>query len=144
MTVDIYSNGNWTTLNKISGQRQTYQDTAWLQYVIDLTDYKGIIQLRLSGIRGNGAKGDMALDDISVFDSHKVDAALLSESMPAIFASTAGSTQNVQVNILNAGQTTIQNIYTGYIIGNAHLYWKDGAEIFKSINQLYILLSKHL
>ncbi|MGM0647482.1 MAG: C25 family cysteine peptidase [Bacteroidota bacterium] len=68
--IDISTGGgNWQTIESISGQQQTGYNKAWKQAYVDLGNYSGeCIKIRFRAIRGNGYKGDIALDDIAIME----------------------------------------------------------------------------
>ena len=69
--VDIYSNGSWNIdVDSIIGETQLFHQDAWKKKVVNITPYAGEeIQLRFRAIRGDGEKGDMAIDNVHLFDS---------------------------------------------------------------------------
>ena len=66
--VDLLIGKDWTPdiMNPIIGNRVN----SWRFVKIDLTPYKDeLVNIRFRGITGNGFRGDMAIDDIHVFDA---------------------------------------------------------------------------
>ncbi len=118
MQVQIYSSGKWRNINLLKGQVQTSHRAQWKQMTADLSAYKDIIKLRFTCIRGVGAKGDMAIDDVSIYDSAPSDAAVQSINFPSIFAANALTQQKIEVTIKNTGQQNLKTIYLGYILSD--------------------------
>lgn len=59
----------WQTLHTLNNQQQTDYDDAWKKQLVDLSSFKQkCVKLRFRAIRGNGYRGDIALDDIEIFD----------------------------------------------------------------------------
>ncbi|RYM35777.1 T9SS type A sorting domain-containing protein [Brumimicrobium glaciale] len=56
----------WTTEGTITGQQQISGNDPWIEELVLLNSYSGIISLRFEGIRGGSFNGDISLDDISV------------------------------------------------------------------------------
>ncbi|PWH84946.1 fibronectin type III domain-containing protein, partial [Brumimicrobium oceani] len=59
----------WTTEFNLSGQQQIGGNEAWISENIVLSAYSGTVKVRFKGVRGAGYAGDIALDDISVFEA---------------------------------------------------------------------------
>jgi hypothetical protein len=58
-----WQNAYWSQI----GELQSTSNAAWKRVVVPLNDFSGkIIRMRFVGIRGNGDKGDMAIDDIRI------------------------------------------------------------------------------
>ena len=68
LNVDItQDNGlNWTNIWSQTGAVQSANTDPWLEAVIDLTTYSGLIQIRFQGIAGPSFNSDMAIDDVAV------------------------------------------------------------------------------
>ncbi|NNF01390.1 MAG: PKD domain-containing protein, partial [Bacteroidia bacterium] len=74
LNVDINHNGVWINAYwSISGQQQTSNGDAWTNQEINLASFLstgGIVDIRFRGVIGSGFESDMAIDDISIFDSN--------------------------------------------------------------------------
>ncbi|RYH72183.1 hypothetical protein EVU94_14045, partial [Flavobacteriaceae bacterium 144Ye] len=69
LSVDITldDGNNWSTLTTISGQQQGSNGAAWLQEIVDLSDYEGlVVKLRFTGITGSDFTSDIAIDQINL------------------------------------------------------------------------------
>ncbi len=68
LNVDIYNGAVWVNnVHTITGQQQTSSSANWLQAIINLNAYSGIIKVRFRAIKGTyGYYADVALDDIVI------------------------------------------------------------------------------
>ena len=70
LSVEAYNGGVWTQLWTISGQQHTSGAVAWTEQIIDLSAYRNQYEkIRFKGVRGADYDGDMAVDDISIYDN---------------------------------------------------------------------------
>ncbi len=68
--VDVYNNGNWTNdVIILDGQQQTSGTSPWIEQTYVLNAFTGNVQIRFRGIKGNGYKSDMAIDDIKIIEA---------------------------------------------------------------------------
>lgn len=108
MRIDALVGGVATPLDSIVGQQQTAETDPWLQYFIDLSAYQGqTIQLVWTGNREGSFEGDMALDDIEIFQPPTSDLAILGTDLGS---SACGLDSSTMITILveNVGIDTIQ------------------------------------
>ncbi|MCO6175772.1 fibronectin type III domain-containing protein [Flavobacterium sp. NRK F10] len=85
--VDVYDGTTWTNdVDVIVGQQQTVQSDPWLQRIVSLSGYTGVVQVRFRGIRGTDFYGDMSLDDIEFTEA------------PSCFTPTNLAANNVTFN----------------------------------------------
>ena len=83
LSVEVRSGGTTTTIFTISGQQQTAETDPWLEAVADLTPWAGqSVQLVFVGTRGIDFTGDLAIDDISIFQPSLVDVKGLAVTAP--------------------------------------------------------------
>lgn len=67
--IDASDGNGWQNLKTIYGQQHTAYNDAWQQQFVDLLPLQGnCIKIRFTAIRGNGYKGDIAIDDIKVIN----------------------------------------------------------------------------
>lgn len=73
MFVQVLGNGEWITLDTLTGETHTSMSDPWTESVLDLSAYGNQgITLRFIGERGSSYTGDMAIDDVSIFDPNAV------------------------------------------------------------------------
>ncbi|WP_452224480.1 fibronectin type III domain-containing protein [Lacinutrix chionoecetis] len=67
--VDLFNGATWVDdVFVITGQQQSSNSAAWVQEFIDISAYETVanFQVRFRGIRGDGFRSDMAIDDITI------------------------------------------------------------------------------
>ena len=69
LNVDVYANGVWNeAVWTISGQQHTSDTAAYTKATVDLSSYSGSIKLRFRGVVTGYYRGDIAIDDLRVYD----------------------------------------------------------------------------
>jgi len=73
MFVQVLGNGEWITLDTLTGQTHSSESDPWTESMLDLSAFGNQgITLRFIGERGSSYTGDMAIDDVSIFDPNAV------------------------------------------------------------------------
>ncbi|MCO6175773.1 fibronectin type III domain-containing protein [Flavobacterium sp. NRK F10] len=68
--VDVFDGTTWTNdIDVIIGEQQIDGADPWLQRIVSLSGYTGVVQVRFRGIRGTDYYGDMSLDDIEITEA---------------------------------------------------------------------------
>ncbi len=110
LAVDIfYGNGYIQNIWTLSGD----QGDEWKMAVVDLTPYKSITEIRFRGIKAGSTYGDMAIDDVMVYDPPADDAGIASIDNPVSPGMTG--IQNIEVSLENGGSQTLSS---------ADIYWE--------------------
>lgn len=66
LSVDVAVGGVWlNNIDVLTGQSQTSSSDNWQMHSTDLTGYANLDSIRFRVVRGNGAEGDVAIDDIA-------------------------------------------------------------------------------
>lgn len=105
LAVDVFSGGVWVNeIHLITGQQQATEAAAWLYAQVDLTPYLDASSIRFRAIRGAGTAGDIALDDINVFEPYE-DLGVTQISSPTS-SCTMYSYMSITVKIENLGTIT--------------------------------------
>ncbi|MFH2142514.1 MAG: T9SS type A sorting domain-containing protein [Bacteroidota bacterium] len=105
LTVDVFSGSVWVNdIYTITGQQQTSSTSAWLYAQVDLTSYLDATEIRFRGIKGSGTLGDIALDDINIFEPFE-DVGVTEISSPNT-SCVLYSLMNITVKIQNFGTIT--------------------------------------
>ena len=115
LMVDVYDGDKWTNnLVVISGQTHTASADLWLKQTISLIPFKGKnIKIRFRGIRANGTLGDMAIDDVRIYDALAKNAILNYINSPSSACGLSAS-ETIEIEFVNAGYDTIQSIDAYY------------------------------
>lgn len=109
LAVDVLYNGTWTALDSIQGQQQTSRYAAWIENIVDLDSYSGVVKVRFRATKTiNSTYGDMAIDNINISDYPTVN-----------LGSDTGACQGQTVT-LNAGPGTSYS-YQWYKLGTTNL-----------------------
>jgi hypothetical protein len=117
--IDILKNGSWlSSTGYLLGQGQNSETDAWKQKVVDLTGNTGVVRLRFRAIKGNGGYGDMAVDDVYLYEPIQKDAGVTKIIEPDVSYSNVGSTKQVKIEVANYGLDTIKTMTVGYVAGN--------------------------
>jgi len=97
LRVDIFAGGTWTNdiTTVIFGEQQTTQTAAYLNRQVSLSAYQGqVVRLRFRGLRGNGFRSDIAIDDVNISNG------------PCNLTASVASQSNLDCNGDNDGQVT--------------------------------------
>lgn len=109
LRVDVFDGSTWTDgVWTISGQQHLSDDADWSNQEVILKDYGGLsnVQFRFTGVRAANFRGDMAVDDVLVYDKNSIDPEII--AMPSPVASTPhNSTQSITFNVRNDGADTL-------------------------------------
>ncbi|MEL6634526.1 MAG: hypothetical protein AAFQ83_23880, partial [Bacteroidota bacterium] len=93
----------WT----LTGEQQTNSADPFLEAIVDLSPFAGsVIQLQFRGTRGTGARSDMAIDDIFLFDPGPIDPGVvevISPNGPGCY----GGSEDVEVIVENFGSQVL-------------------------------------
>ena len=67
--IDVNNGTGWQKFKSLYGHKQTGYDDAWQKELVDLSAFSGnCIKIRFRAIRGDSWDGDIAIDDIELFD----------------------------------------------------------------------------
>lgn len=101
--VDIWYGNDWVLdiVPAFIGQQQTTQTDPYLNIIADLSPYKSITQIRFRAVKGSSTSGDMAIDDIKIYNLEQYDAGVIAMTEPVTPAPTG--VQDVKVKFMNFG-----------------------------------------
>ncbi|WP_018278115.1 hypothetical protein WKI13_20740 [Teredinibacter turnerae] len=68
LSLQVYSYGEWRSVWTKTGQQHSYTSSAWSSAVVSLSSFSGSGKLRFTGRAAGGYRGDMAIDNIQVYD----------------------------------------------------------------------------
>ncbi len=107
------TNNTVTNVFTLSGQQQVAQTDPYLQARVDLSPFSSsIIQLRFISTRGVDFTGDIAIDDVSIFNLPDNDLAINNIATPPVTAN--GRTNEVIIEIINQGALAQSNFNVAY------------------------------
>ena len=103
------------TLISLIGQQQAVQSDAWKDTSVLLVGYQGkSITLKFVGVRGSSFTGDMAIDEIRLFDTTAVDLAIDSILSPVSDCGLSAA-DSVRIAIRNNGLSPATNFPVTYV-----------------------------
>lgn len=109
LRTSVIVGGVATQLDSIVGQQQTAETDPWLERVVNLAAYQGqTVQIVFTGNREGNFEGDMALDDIQVFQPPASDLSLLGTDLGSSNCGLDSSTM-ITISVENVGTDTIQS-----------------------------------
>lgn len=104
LEVEVLDNtGTWINELTISGSTQNAAEDPWKLATVNLNNYVGqYTQIRLRGTNG-GARGNMAIDDVFIFDPVAYDVGVVDIPSPSGNSCNLSSTATVSAKIQNLG-----------------------------------------
>lgn len=120
--VDIYDGTTWNNaVYSLVGQQQTAGTDPWLEAIVDLSSYNGVITVRFRAIKGSSFAGDISLDDIKLDEAPvtppNCDAAMTNPANAA-----TGVVETTSINWSNAtGGPTGYNLSIGTTSGGTDI-----------------------
>lgn len=102
----IDATGTETLVFSVQGQQQGSGGLAWLQSVSNLAGFSGPIQVKFVATRGTSFSGDIALDDVSLFELPTTNMEMTRIVSPNGTA-CYGSAEVVSVEVTNKGLATL-------------------------------------
>jgi len=118
LDVLIDTNGVSNVVASFVGPQQASQSDNWIDTSVVLTGYQGkSIQIKFRGVNVACCTGDIAIDEIRLFDTVAVDLAIDSIVSPVSNCGLS-ATSNVTVSISNVGLTGMSNFPVSYVLNN--------------------------
>lgn len=108
---------SWTNLWTRSGQLQLASSDPWARAIVSLNGYSGIVNLRFQGIAANDFRGDIAIDDVHLFNNCMQDLILVSPAddyATGTFEIQASQTITASNKVLSMATTV--NYHAGMMI----------------------------
>lgn len=68
LSLQVYSYGEWRSVWTKTGQQHSSTSSAWSSAVVSLSSFSGSGKLRFTGRAAGGYQGDMAIDNIQLYD----------------------------------------------------------------------------
>ena len=100
LNVDVKVGNVTTNIWTLTGSQQTSEAAAYNEVILDLAAYAGqTVQIIFRAVRGNGINGDMAIDDISLFEPIAFDVRAKNVLLP-VQACGLTATETVKVSFL--------------------------------------------
>lgn len=104
LVTQIYSNGAWVPIDSLSGQQHGGSGAAWTKRTLSLSAYAGqVIRLRFCGERGTSFTGDMAVDDINIYEPQPYDLEMISIVSPVSPGCSYTAAEPITIQFTNVG-----------------------------------------
>ena len=118
LRVDIDTGSNtssyWLNYGRIKKEQQTSQNDPWRRALLDLTPFNGkYIRIRFASVRTANQgddRGDMAIDDLRIYNPGNKDAELTQYVEPIDGSCSYSSSEKVKVILRNAACDTLQSV----------------------------------
>ena len=120
MFVEVNDGSSWTQLLRINGQTQTSSTALWSKATVNLNRYAGQrIKLRWRATYGGSFTGDMAIDDVEIFEPIPQDG-----KMSALVSPVSGCTPSgtITIEVENFGSAPLTNIPVAISIDNGTVF----------------------
>ncbi len=115
MEVEQYVSGTWVSTGwSKTGQQHASGSTAWTEAVIVISG--SATKIRFKGVRGNGYRSDMAIDDVSINTVAANNCGISNIDAPS--GSVIPGTHSIKVKLENFGSNTLTSATIKYKINN--------------------------
>jgi hypothetical protein len=119
--IDVHDGREWNlNVDNVSGQTQTSSSDAWLRKDVNLKQFIGRrVKIRFRVIH-DGTSGDVAIDDIRLYEPYDLDARLVDVTEPVLVGCGINEESVVSVDINNFGLQPIQpdSMFVYYQVDN--------------------------
>jgi hypothetical protein len=113
--VQFLDQGNWVTIDSLSGQQQTAEADPWAYRRVSFNKGSNTAtKIRFFMLKSPGIQGDMGIDDFSIFDNPANDISLLAMTSPVTQNSCSMGMDSVRVIIMNLGSSPQSNFPVSY------------------------------
>ena len=122
LAVDVLDGGVWyNNIYLLVGQQQTQQNDPWLKATVPLVSHITADKIRFRAIRGSSYKGDIAIDDIQLYELPSKDLAIYNLQTPNSGCGMS-SADTITVTIVNEGAVAQSNFDVTYSIDGGATY----------------------
>ncbi|NNC94966.1 MAG: hypothetical protein HKN92_05340, partial [Chitinophagales bacterium] len=105
--IEVDNGSGFVAIDSVIGQQQLDELDPWIEDTVDLSAYIGqSIRIQFRGVRGTSFTGDMALDDINIFDALAPEVAVVSIDAPAS-GNNCGLTSSELITVTVANNAAI-------------------------------------
>lgn len=123
----LVNNGvTWTNVFTIQGQQQSTTTSPWVKVNVPLSLYAGnIIQIKFRTTATSSTGGDIAIDDVTVFEPQPIDGAIIGITAPPVESCGFSTNEDVIVQVFNAGTTAQDTLPVAYTINGSGVIIRD-------------------
>lgn len=107
--VDVFDGNNWVNVRSVSAQPQMNNFDPWQNELVNLSAFAGrIVKVRFWAVSGGCCTGDMAIDDVRIFDSRGLPE-IVDAGFPvnSTFLCSDSVITNLDVQLVNIGDSLI-------------------------------------
>ena len=111
LKVELFFNYEWITIWELSGNK----GMPWLLAEINLAKYKGSIKYRFHARTAWGFSGDIAIDDIKIYDKpQRFDVGVDAINEPAPYQCSGSTVSPIKTVVINHSTDSITQLYMDY------------------------------
>ncbi len=123
----LVNNGvTWNSVFSISGQQQPSTTSPWTLVNVPLSLFAGnILQIKFRMTATTNTAGDIAIDDVTVFEPQPIDGAIINILSPPVESCGFTANENVTVQVQNAGTTAQDTIPVAYTVAGSGIVVRD-------------------
>jgi hypothetical protein len=117
LSVEIYNGFVWTSVWSLTGQQQSSSAAPYFKQTVDLSSAgNSIVQVRFKATRTNNTIGDIAIDDVYIYEPQPNDVGVIGIVAPNNAGCNLTSTEQVTVRVANMGTSPQANIPVAFQI----------------------------
>tara|TARA_Y100000782_G_C10189046_1_gene269146 strand:- start:2399 stop:6958 length:4560 start_codon:yes stop_codon:yes gene_type:complete len=134
--IQVDDGAGWATLDSIIGEQQGDNNDPWGIKTVDLTTFMSdTIQIRWIAEKGSSYNGDIAIDDISIFNEDALDASVVTLIEPESYCGDSNTI--IQAVIQNLGTNTISGFdvvlsWTGTTTGTSSITYNGSLGYYET------------
>ena len=126
LLVQVNNGVQWNDVFTISGQQQSSTSAPWTKVNVPLSLFAGnTIQVRFRTTATTSTAGDIAIDDVTVFEKQPVDGAIIAVLTPPLESCGFTSNETVTVRVFNAGLAAQDTLPVAYRVGQSGTIVRD-------------------
>ena len=126
LLVQVNNGVQWNDVFTISGQQQSSTSAPWTKVNVPLSLFAGnTIQVRFRTTATTSTAGDIAIDDVVVFEKQPIDGAIIGVLSPPLESCGFTSNETVTVQVLNAGLAAQDTLPLAYTVAGSGVIVRD-------------------
>jgi len=116
LVLEVLDGNTWVPVDSLTGQQQTAQANPYQSRIVDISQVgNSFSKIRFRGQKDLCCNGDMAIDDVRIYQPMPIDASCIAVLLPA-GQSAAGSNTVCQIQVRNFGTDTLYAMNLGYTV----------------------------
>ncbi len=120
LRVDVNNGNGWqNSVGFIIGDQQSSSSAPWEQMIVNLSKFAGdIVKIRFRAICGTGIYGDIAIDDVMIYEPNPVELGVKNIVTPTKEHASTGNLEPVELVVENLGLDTVKMFDVGFYSGS--------------------------